>query len=468
MTAIRRVLHPNPDTSLDVYVARGGLGGLTEAQHRTADEIIDIVAASGLRGRGGAGFPTGRKWRTVAGNSMGRSRRASLIVNGAEGEPGTFKDRSIIRGSPFVVLEGAMIAARAVGADFVAIALKESFSTEVDLIEVALHELKEAGYGTDLEWLIFQGPDEYLYGEESALLETIDGRFPFPRNVPTFRSGVSKATDYGWPPPALVNNVETIANVPRILAHGSDWFRRVGTDASPGSVICTVTGTVERHGVGEFQMGTPLRTVLEDVGGGPLSGPIKAVLSGVANPVILDHQLDAPVSYEGLGDIGAGLGSAGFIVFDQTVDMVAVAAGVARFLAVESCGQCSPCKYDGIKLSELLAAMCRSRASQHDLEIIRRRASSVSIGARCYLGVQQELVITSILANFQEEFQAHIDGTASPVEPMLIAELLDIRDGEAIVDERHLKKQPDWSFDERYSWKIPVDVLRHVSPRWSQ
>ncbi len=201
MSTVNRVLHPNPDTSLDVYVARGGMAGFKEAQQLTQQEIIDKVSASGLRGRGGAGFHTGRKWIAVSGNAKATRRPASVIDNGAEGEPGTFKDRSIIRSSPFVLLEGALIAARAVGADLVVIALKDTFHTEVALVESALEELKAAGYGNDLEWLVFRGPDEYLYGEESALLETIDGRYPFPRIVPTFRSGVSKDGDFGTPPP---------------------------------------------------------------------------------------------------------------------------------------------------------------------------------------------------------------------------------------------------------------------------
>ena len=158
MSTVNRVLHPNPDTSLDVYVARGGMAGFKEAQQLTQQEIIDKVLASGLRGRGGAGFPTGRKWITVSGNAKATRRPASVIVNGAEGEPGTFKDRSIIRSSPFVLLEGALIAARAVGADLFVIALKDTFNTEVALVESALEKLKAAGYGNDLEWLVFRGP----------------------------------------------------------------------------------------------------------------------------------------------------------------------------------------------------------------------------------------------------------------------------------------------------------------------
>lgn len=461
-----RVLHTRPDHTLDEYLGRGGGIGYLAALKLTPAEIIDVVQKSGLRGRGGAGFPVGRKWRTVAGNALAHGP-ATVIVNGAEGEPGTFKDRTIIRNSPFIVIEGALIAARAIGADLIVIALKEAFTEEVLRLRAAIEEIKEAGYATGVEWLIFEGPDEYLFGEESALLETIDGRFPFPRIVPTFRRGVeiSKADD-GWPPPALVNNVETISNVGRILARGADWFRTMGTTESPGTVVCTVTGDTRMHGVVEIRMGTPLKDVIEMVGGGIRKGSIKAVLPGVANPVIPGCAIDAPVSYEGLAAIGSGLGSAGFMVFDETTDMVAVAAGVARFLAVESCGQCTPCKVDGIALAELLTKLCRSQATRQDLETIRRRSVTVSFGARCFLAMQQEIVIGSILENFGEEFEAHLDGTAAPVEPELIAELLDIRGDVAVLDTRHAEKQPDWTFNPRSSGSVPVEILSGVRPKW--
>lgn len=466
MSRAHRVLHPKPDLSLDDYLRRKGHVGLTRARSLEPAEIIDIVGKSGLRGRGGAGFPVGRKWQTVAGNARAHGH-PTVVVNGAEGEPGTFKDRTILRNSPYIVLEGALIAARAIGADLIVIALKETFRQEVQRVRAAIDELDPAT-SAGVDWLVFEGPDEYLYGEESALLETIDGRFPFPRIVPTFRRGVQGASSVedGWPPPALVNNVETIANVGRILARGADWYRTVGTEESPGTVICTVTGHTKRHGVAEMRMGTPLREVIDEIGGGARRGRIKAVLPGVANPVIPGDSLDAPVSYEGLASIGSGLGSAGFMVFDESADMVAVAAGVARFLAVESCGQCSPCKLDGITLAELLAKLSRSQATTRDLETIRRRAETVSYGARCYLGLQQEIVISSILERFEPEFEAHLDGSTPPAEPELIAELLDIDGERAIVDEHHSEKQPDWTFNPRSSGAVPVELLSGVVPPW--
>jgi NADH-quinone oxidoreductase subunit F len=437
----QRVLHPTVISSLDEYRAAGGLDGMQIARESHPSEIIDTVLDAGLRGRGGAGFPAGRKWQTVADNALSTSP-STVIVNGAEGEPGTFKDRSILRRN----------------------ALKRSFSTEVERTRSALDEMRAANVlPAAITCSVFEGPDEYLYGEETALLETIDGRGPFPRVVPPFR--VSLRGHDPWRPisdgPALVNNVETIANVPQILARGARWFDSVGTPESSGTVICTVTGQLQRDDVGEFPMGTPLRHVLDTLGGGPVPGaPVKAVLSGVANPVILGEHLDVPVSHEGMRSIGCGLGSAGFIVFAEPTDMVAVAAGVARFLSIESCGQCTPCKTDGATLYDLLSRLAASNATAADLDEIEHRINTVAFGARCNLGIQQETVLTSILDRFHDEFEAHLTRAVPGVAPVFIAELADIHDGTALVDAHHLRKQPDWTYEQRSSGATPADLRR--------
>jgi NADH:ubiquinone oxidoreductase subunit F (NADH-binding) len=231
-------------------------------------------------------------------------------------------------------------------------------------------------------------------------------------------------------------------------------------------MVCTVTGTTRRHGVGEVRMGTPLREVIAAIGGGPRKGPeIKAVLSGVANRVIAASVLDAPVSYEGLAAIGSGLGSGAFIVLDDTVDMTSVAAGVARFLAVESCGQCSPCKLDGITLTKRLSLVSHSDAHDYDMVEIEKRIGTVADRSRCFLATQQQVVLESILEQWPEEFEAHVAGTAEATEPALISELLDIRDGKAILDVRHLQKQPDWGYT-RDSGSVPVELYTGRIPPW--
>ena len=467
MTLVHRVLYPQPIISLEDYVVRRGGQGLESARKTDPATVRQVVLESGLRGRGGGGFPAGRKWETVAENGSPEAP-PTVIVNAAEGEPGTFKDRTILRRNPYVVLEGALIAAYAVGADLIVVATKRSFGGEVERIRAAIDEIEDAGWNEGVEILVFEGPDEYLYGEESALLETIDGRWPFPRVVPTFRRGLRGPTPDDVPEaPALVNNTETLANVPRIVARGPSWFRTVGTEESPGTMVCTVTGRTRRQGVGEVRMGTPLREVIEAIGGGPLKGRrIKAVVSGVANGIIPASALDVPVSYEGLSAIGSGLGSGSFIVMDDAVDMAAVAAGVARFLAVESCGQCSPCKLDGLTLSKHLANVSRSDAGRHDYDVIRKRLGTVADRSRCFLATQQQVVIESIMRHFPEEIEAHLSGKADPVEPELVSELLDIRGGRAFLDAQHRKKQPDWTHNKTDSGTVPVELYSALRPPW--
>jgi NADH-quinone oxidoreductase subunit F len=489
VTLVHRVLFPTPIESLDEYLKARGGGGLAAARRLSSEEIVSEIEASGLRGRGGAGFPTGRKWRTVR-DYGSESIRTSVVVNAAEGEPGTFKDRTILRNDPYQVLEGALISARAVDADQVIVATKHAFSTEADRVRAAIREIEAAGWSDGIDISVFEGPNEYLYGEETALLETIDGRYPFPRIAPPYRrgvrevvessadldtqSGLSAHVEMAGPddntteaPPALVDNVETLANVARILARGAAWFRSEGTADSPGTIVCTVTGSTRRSGVGEVIMGTPLRDVIDAIGGGARPGRrITAVLPGVSSAFIDGAALDTPVSYEALAAIGSGLGSAGFVVFDDTDDLVAVAAGVARFLAVESCGQCSPCKQDGLRIAALLDAIARGAADAHDLDELRSRIATVADGARCSLGTQQQVVAVSLLEQFRDDIDAHLDGRASPTVPRLIAELVDIADGVALLDERHADKQPDWTYEPVDSGKAPAARLgEHREPQ---
>ncbi|MGH9179095.1 MAG: NADH-ubiquinone oxidoreductase-F iron-sulfur binding region domain-containing protein [Acidimicrobiales bacterium] len=482
MRTARRVLWPSTVESLEDYVARRGGAGLEVARRADPAWLISELEASGLRGRGGAGFPTGHKWRTMVENRSSLEP-TTVVVNGAEGEPGTFKDRSILRRNPYHVIEGAIIAAVAVGADHIVFGLKKSFAREVRRARAAIEEVVAAGWAEGIAFEVFEGPDEYLYGEETALLEAIDGRYPFPRLAPPFRrgveragrrrsrvtagsSGVSSRVELAGPqehliaPPALVDNVETLANVPRIMARGANWFRTLGTEQSPGTIVCTVTGASRRHGVAEVMMGTSLRKVIQMIGGGARRGHrIKAVLPGVANGIIPASLLDTPVSYEAMAAIGSGVGSGGFIVLDDTVDMPALAAGVSRFLGVESCGQCTPCKLGGLALFESLRTVSHSDATDHDLDQVRTRASTVADRARCYLAHQHQTVLQSILRHYPEEFEAHVAGRTGPVEPYLIAELIDIEDGVAQIDERFAEKQPDWSFDETSTGKNPADRL---------
>jgi len=479
VAAVHRVLPKRAFADLDAYRAAGGGRGLDAARARPRQHSIEIVTASGLRGRGGAGFPTGTKWATVATN-MSPAAASTVVVNAAEGEPGSFKDRALLRANPYATLEGALIAAHAVGANEVIVALKASFRVEAERVASAIGELRHEGWHHDVSMSIFEGPDEYLYGEETALLEVIDGRQPLPRVAPPFRRGVVEVVDSDGgddpessspaevqmagptvgtiAPPTLVNNVETLANVPIVLADGPEAFRSLGTEGSPGTIVCTVTGRTRRHGVAELPMGTPLREVIATIGGGPEAGRhLVAALSGVANPFVPEQLFDTPVSYEGMDGIGAGPGTGGFIVFDDQSDLVAAAASASRFLAVESCGQCTACKQDGLLVARYLARLEQSRLIEEELEDLSARLETITTGARCSLAAQHQLVVESLFDLFPEHVQQHLDEryVAARHEPIL--PIVDIVDGRAVLDEGHLRKQPDWTYDPVDSGQSPAD-----------
>ena len=233
----------------------------------------------------------------------------------------------------------------------------------------------------------------------------------------------------------------------------------IGTEESPGSIVCTITGATHHDGVGEVPMGTPLREVIELIGGGPRDGrSIKAVLGGVATSLLTGDQLDTPVSNETMAAAGAQLGCGGFIVLDDKDDMAAVAEGVARFLAIESCGLCIPCKEDGLALTELFGRLRRSHPHRNDRAEIDDRLRTIDTGARCSLAMQYQLVIQSILDNFADEIDSHVRGTAPAATPELITTIVTIDKRQAVLDENHLAKQPDWTFEARWSGKTPADV----------
>lgn len=461
MGLVRRVLDPEPVTTLAAYEQSGGGRALEAARASDPVALIEVLEASGLRGRGGGGFPTGTKWRTVAG--MGGTEPATVVVNAAEGEPGTFKDRTLLRRNPYKVIEGALIAAAAVGADRIVIGMKRSATVERQRVEQAVEHLTERGWHQGIRIDCVAGSERYLLGEETGLLESIAGRPPFPRTAPPYRHGaeevgedvsaaagtdlVDSAGSTGAPA-ALVNNVETLANVPAIVFDGPEAFRSLGTSESPGTIVCTVSGRTERAGVGEFELGTPLREVIAELGGRPLGAGIVAVLSGTANPFLTADSLDAPLSWEGLAAAGGGLGSAGFIVIDDAVDIVAVAQGVSRFLAVESCGQCTPCKHDGLAIADVLDRVRLSVPTDRDLRALPRLTSHVTDGARCYLAQQHQNVIDSLLTRFPDAIAAHADGRADGAEPFAIVPMVDIVDDQAVLALDQLQVNADWGTGE--------------------
>ncbi len=337
---------------------------------------------------------------------------------------------------------------------------------------------------------VVTGPRHYLLGEETALLEAVDGRPPFPRIAPPYRrgvvevveddadlagdSGASAHVELAGPgpatvaPPALVDNVETLANVPAIVERGAAWFRRIGSEESPGTIVCTVTGDVRHPAVAEIALGTTVRAAIEEVAGGAASErPVTAVLNGVSAAPIPAALLDTPLTWEDMAGIGSGLGTASLIVLGEGTDMTAVAAGVARFLAVESCGQCTACKADGLAIADALARLCGGTGPAtdrtgdaggiNDLDAVAKALTTVADGARCNLARQQQAVVGGILDTWGDQLAGRAAGPAEPVEPALIAEITSLVDGNVAVDEGRKAKQPDWTTGEEWSGAYPAD-----------
>lgn len=454
-----RLLADPPFASLADYVQAGGGAALRRVESEGPEEIIDELTRAGLRGRGGAGFPTGLKWRSIL---TGGGQHHYAVCNAAEGEPGTFKDRALLRANPYQVLEGLIAAARTIGAFEAFIALKASFEPELERVRTAIAEMTEAGWLTDLELSIVSGPEEYLFGEEKALLEVIEGNDPLPRWLPPYLHGLfANAPQLGWEAhllegghtgehvanPTLVNNAETLAQAAWILASGADAFRAVGTEKSPGTVVCTVIGDVSAPGVLEVPMGTELREVLERCGG-PLPGRrIKAVFPGVASAVLTGASLDTPLTYEDMEAAGSGLGAGGFIVYDDSACMVEVVTTLSRFLYVESCGQCLPCKLGTGDITSALEAIRDGHGSDRDLDVISERLRIVADANRCYLPVQEQNLVSSVLRLFPDDVAAHLDGRClSERASIPTPKILDLAQGVATYDQRQEHKQPDWTY----------------------
>ena len=472
---LSRVLDPQPVASLDAYLEMGGGDGRAAATKLGPAATIEELEASGLRGRGGAGFPTGTKWRTVAANAS-PTLAATVVVNGAEGEPGSFKDRELLSRNPYRVLEGALIAADTVGADRVIVAVKSTFAAEIARLQQAIAELAAAGWA--------DGSRHRRRRRARRVPVRRGDRAPRGRGraaaVPARRATVPPRCRRARRRRRLGGRCRDGRRRQRRAADAGQQRRDVGQRPRdprqrsilvppgrhaciPGTIVCTVTGSTQRAGVGEVAMGTPLRTVIDWIGGGPAVGAnVRAVLSGVAHPMIPAAALDTPLTYEDMEAAGSALGAAGFIVFDDSIDVVAVAQGVSRFLAIESCGQCTPCKQDGLAIAALLEQFCASNATDDDLAQLATRVDTVADEARCFLAHQQQRVIGSLLALFPDALTVHMEASPERTEavtPVLIAPLTSVGGDVATVDEDHRTKQPDWTHDPVDSGVAPADRL---------
>lgn len=415
----KRVLLPEdlkPINSLEEYKSKGGLQGLEKARRMPSVDVIAEIRKSGLRGRGGAGFPTAIKWDTV---SKAPDAKKYAVCNFAEGEPGTYKDRYLASKNPYVILEGLLICAHAINACEAVIATKEKFKPIVERLKKAIGEYEEAGVFQKGYLRFVLGPDDYLFGEEKGLLEVIDGRDAMPRFYPPYMVGVNYSSTENNP--AVVNNAESMSHVAHIMSKGADWFRKNGTEDTPGTMILTLTGDVRKPGMYEVSLGLTVRQFLYDLGGGPAGDrPFKAVFSGVANRVMTPDQFDLKMDFGTLRGAGVGLGSGGFVVYDQSRSMVEVAWMFSHFLAQSSCGQCVPCNQGTQIITEHLKKIKDAEGSEQDIEAIMVEAGRCTNQTRCFLPTQESVLITSIIQKFKEEFKPHSAANLDPNAGLLI------------------------------------------------
>ncbi len=404
---------------IDVYLAHEGYQGLRKAiAEHTPDEVIDIVKASGLRGRGGAGFPTGVKWGFVPKDVFPKY----VAVNADESEPGTFKDRQLLENNPHQVLEGALICAYAIQAEAVYIYIRGEYWDIADWLDEAIEKARARGFigenilgsGWSCEIHTHRGAGAYICGEETALLESLEGKRGHPRLRPPFPASVGL---YGKP--TVINNVETLANLPYILDKGVEAYRQFGTEGSPGTKIFCLSGHVNNPGNYELPFGgeTTLRKLIFELGGGTRSGkPVKGILPAGASGAILpatDEVLDTPLDYESLRPFGSSLGSASLIILDESVNMAWAANKMIHFFSHESCGQCTPCREGTYWLRRLYERLERGEADLYDVETMKNIAAQMLGKSICALGDFATNPVLGTIQHFGEDYEAVLGGDGS-------------------------------------------------------
>ncbi len=391
---------------IDEYLGTGGYEAWEKALAINPSEIVEIVKKSGLRGRGGAGFPTGLKWSFTA---PLEADQKYLVINADEGEPGTFKDRLIMEGDPHKLLEGIMISAYAIGATKAYIYIRGEYKLCISRLKKAIEQAKKYGLigenifgsGFDLDIKIKIGAGAYVCGEETALIESMEGNRGTPRAKPPF-PGVEGA----WKKPTVVNNVETITNVPAILQNGADWYLHFGVENCSGTKVYTVMGDVKLPGLCEVDMGTTLRTIINQYGGGVKEGKkFKAALVGGAAGVFLPNKLlDVKMDYNNLKEYSAVLGSGAILVMNETADIIDMLWSVIRFFRHESCGKCSPCANGNEVLFKLIDNIRKGEGKKEDLDKMIHIAEMMNLSCFCALGQSLLMPVKSAIDNFRDDF----------------------------------------------------------------
>ena len=416
----RRVDEPEL-ASIDTYRHLGGYRSLKRAfRDMEAEELLGLLEESGLRGRGGAGFSMGKKASFLPRGEMSKY----LCCNADESEPGTFKDRELMQKNPHQLIEGIAIAALAAGAGWAFVFIRGEYAEVADILDRAVADAYEAGYlgenilgtGSRVEVVVHRGAGAYICGEETALLDSLEGKRGNPRLKPPFPAIQGL---YGGP--TLINNVETLSNVPHIVANGAEWFKGFGTEQSPGTKVVSVSGCVQRPGNYEIELGIPSRELIYGLAGGPPEGrEVKAWFPGGSSaPVLTAAELDLPYSFEAMADAGSMLGSGAIIVADDSVSIPELALRTARFYHHESCGKCTPCREGTNWTVKMLERVISGEATPMDLDIIASVQENIIGHCLCVLGDSMAMPVGSMVEKFRDEFEAAIEaGRAAAPRPL--------------------------------------------------
>ena len=416
-----RLMDVEGSETLSVYRDHGGYTALEKALAESApDELIELVKDSGLRGRGGAGFPAGLKWSFIPKDP---SLPKYLACNADESEPGSFKDRYFIERDPHQLLEGMLITSYAIAAELAYIYIRGEFVHGTRILERAIDEARQAGLigknilgsGFNCEVYVHRGAGAYICGEETGMLSSLEGMRGEPKLKPPFPAVKGL---YGMP--TVINNVETLACVPHIVQYGAEWFKSIGTEKSTGPKVFCLAGHVERPGLYEYPLGIPLRDLIEEVGGGMLGGrPLKGVIPGGSSTAVLPpDKLDTPLDFESVAEAGSMLGTASLIVMDKTVCMVKAAANLAHFYSHESCGQCSQCREGTTWMAKILDRIEAGRGRKEDLDTLLDMCHSMKGTTICFLSDSAAIPTEAFIAHYGEEFEQHIAEGRCPITPV--------------------------------------------------
>ncbi|HKJ98152.1 MAG TPA: NADH-quinone oxidoreductase subunit NuoF [Desulfotignum sp.] len=409
----------NPEDIREYFAAEGYQALARILDDMSQEQVIDVVTQSGLRGRGGAGFPAGRKWQ---GCLQAKGSPKYIVCNGDEGDPGAFMDRSVLEGDPFAVIEGMTIAGYSVGANYGYIYVRAEYPLAVKRLLKAIEQAKKyqllgdniMGTGFNFDLKIFQGAGAFVCGESTALTLSIEGKRGMPRVAPRPRT-----TEIGlWDKPTILNNVKSFAYVPDIIRKGADWFKNIGTESSSGTAVFALTGNITNSGLIEVPMGTTFREIIFELGGGiPDGHKFKAVQTGGPSGGCLPESLlDLPIDFDSLDEAGAIMGSGGMVIMDERTCLVDVARYFLDFTVDESCGQCVPCRLGTKQLLEILEDICAGKGRKEDLDLLYELSHAVHAASICGLGQTAANPVLTTLRYFKEEYEAHIFDKRCPAK----------------------------------------------------